>query len=705
MKKAIFLIIGALFLGLTSCSLAETKGEKISFSVLGESGLLSRTLRNVIPAEGCLASYDLTLPDFEKGVINESKIGGWCSGYETGPVPFTSFDQFKGRSYDDIHDKKFLNAFHCGYYLLLKLNDGRYLALLPLVSADVMAIISVYEGVPRIKLCTFGTDAFSGRAPLFSWAYAKDPYSATQKCWDHALKSKFCKDNIQWRSKKKYPQSFNYLGWCTWESFGGDITEANVIKSISEIGESPVPVRWVIIDDGYLDAKTPAKGGKSQLLSFGTNDKFPNGWQPITSLKDDAAVKWVGVWRNMSGYMGGVSPDHTMTEIKHNLILQRAYRKEGLSSPVEWEDAMVVKPDEASSKAFYEAMISNTRQSGFDFVKVDFQTYNFWMYAGTGNAVKSAHQNNKALEEACKVNNIDLLNCISQCNVNVFNTKYSVVTRGSVDIKLDNDNMARTVQSFANNMWWGDILIADLDMYHTGNDKTAQYLTVARAVSGGPVYISDKPGHFNKEMIQPVHFNDGKIIRTLAPAVPLPDSLFIDANKSRSCFRVIAPTRHGSCSIAAFNFSEHPQVDGIISKNDYPFAAAKEQPYNGLWSIPQEGLVVYDWQAQKGFRLNDDYAYSIDQMKGKIFNLSPINKGWAIIGRSDKYISGCTYSIDKCSKKEIEVTLDESGPLVIYHGGQKIKTSEGSVVVIGEGFYRIDLPIGQMNKKIAISLL
>ena len=124
-------------------------------------------------------------------------------------------------------------------------------------------------------------------------------------------------------------------------------------------------------------------------------------------------------------------------------------------------------------------MIDNSIDGGFDFMKVDFQTYNFWMYSGTGNAVKSAHQNNQALEAACKSNNLPLLNCISQSSVNVFNTKHSVISRASKDIKLDNNNMARTVQSFANNMWWADILVGDFDMYHTSNEKTAQYLTIA----------------------------------------------------------------------------------------------------------------------------------------------------------------------------------------------------------------------------------
>ncbi len=145
-------------------------------------------------------------------------------------------------------------------------------------------------------------------------------------------------------------------------------------------------------------------------------------------------------------------------------------------------------------------------------------------------------------------------------------------------------------------------------------------------------------------------------------------------------------------------------LNGEVSKNDYPFAAAKEQPFNGLWAQPEEGLVVYDWEAKQGALLDEDYSYSVDRMKGKIFNLAPVNNGWAVIGRADKYIGGCTFSIARCSEESIELTLDESGPLVVYHKARKPEASEGTVAELGNGFYRIDLPVGELDKKITLSL-
>lgn len=91
-------------------------------------------------------------------------------------------------------------------------------------------------------------------------------------------------------------------------------------------------------------------------------------------------------------------------------------------------------------------------------------------------------------------------------------------------------------------------------------------------------------------------------------------------------------------------------------------------------------------------------------MKGKLFNLAPVTKGWAIIGRSDKLIGGCTYIITSYSKSVLELILDESGPLIVYNSSKQPIASEGSVKEIGNGFYRIDLQIGEQNKNIKLSI-
>lgn len=50
----------------------------------------------------------------------------------------------------------------------------------------------------------------------------------------------------------------------------------------------------------------------------------------------------------------------------------------------------------------------------------------------------------------------------------------------------------------------------------------------SKAISGGPVYLSDAPEMFAKENILPLIDTDGKLFRPVAPAVPTPESILIN---------------------------------------------------------------------------------------------------------------------------------------------------------------------------------
>ena len=129
-----------------------------------------------------------------------------------------------------------------------------------------------------------------------------------------------------------------------------------ILNAISHIKSSSIPFRWVMVDDGYLDAKA------GQLLSFGVDkQKFPNGWDSITSQKDEK-IKWMGIWRNFNGYMNGVSPNHSMDNLKDQLEVRKI------------DNRMLCMPGilAESANAFYNEMTSATKNSGFDIIKVDF---------------------------------------------------------------------------------------------------------------------------------------------------------------------------------------------------------------------------------------------------------------------------------------------------------------------------------------------
>ena len=68
-------------------------------------------------------------------------------------------------------------------------------------------------------------------------------------------------------------------------------------------------------------------------------------------------------------------------------------------------------------------------------------------------------------------------------------------------------------------MWWTD-------------DEQAKKNSVLRAISGGPVYVSDKIGRSRPEVFEPLCYSDGRILRCESPATPTLDCLTVDPEKS-----------------------------------------------------------------------------------------------------------------------------------------------------------------------------
>ena len=104
-------------------------------------------------------------------------------------------------------------------------------------------------------------------------------------------------------------------------------------------------------------------------------------------------------------------------------------------------------------------------------------------------------------------------------------------------------------------------------------------MAISKAMSGGPIYISDAATDFVPEHILPLCYNDGELIRASAPAVPLPECVFADPLKEAVPFRTIAPLPGGAASVCCYNLTESGQaVQAGVSAADYALKNAMVQP-------------------------------------------------------------------------------------------------------------------------------
>ncbi|MDX2431950.1 MAG: Sip1-related alpha-galactosidase, partial [Bacteroides sp.] len=387
-----------------------------------------------------------------------------------------------------------------------------------------------------------------------------------------------------------------------------------------------------------------------------------NGWVLL-----DQVPLWYEIWRNMNGFMAGVSPEHTMNNLREHLA----------PVPGSGSDRLMPHITPESADAFYKEMTADTKDNGFDIIKVDFQSNNYSFNKGSENAILGVHYNNTALEENCAEKGLQLLNCIAQQNFNVFNHRYSSLIRGSVDYKTSTKSFDLTlVQNFTNAFWLGHTHWIDQDMFYANFEETALTMAVARAVSGGPVYLSDETSNIDASSLEALYYEDGRLLGTRAPAVPLPESLMRDPYFDGGAFRTIAPLENGSAVIFAVNLNHDEQaIEAGISENDYSYAGGMIQPYEGLWELPKEGILLYNQFEREATVLDDTYSFELVSRKGQIFQLSPIKDGWSVIGRPDKYLCASGFNLLEIDKKSIKIRMIEDGPLMLW-AGSKIPASE-----------------------------
>jgi hypothetical protein len=232
-------------------------------------------------------------------------------------------------------------------------------------------------------------------------------------------------------------------------------------------------------------------------------------------------------------------------------------------------------------------------------------------------------------------------------------------------------------------------------------------MAVSKALSGAPIYLSDAPKDFVREFIMPLCLQDGRLLRPLAPAVPLPDSVCADVFNEPVAYRAIAPLPNGCAAVAVYNLTEKTQAEAIsasVSAADYAHASGLMQPYPGPWQRPPEGVVVYDWYAGKGARLDQPYAFKLEGFSDQLLLLCPVRHGWAVVGRVDKYLSPAAVEEIEAAPGRLSLKLAETGPLVVWHARGAPRADGVKFLPIGHGFWKADLPIKAGPQSLTIEL-
>lgn len=125
-----------------------------------------------------------------------------------------------------------------------------------------------------------------------------------------------------------------------------------------------------------------------------------------------------------------------------------------------------------------------------------------------------------------------LTGCMCHSTENLLNYYETSMARASDDF-YPKDMAAQTVHLVScayNTVMLGEIATTDWDMFHSKHPFAAMH-AAARAISGGPVYVSDSPGNHDPDLLGRLVLPDGGILRAQIPARPTVDCLFSDVQQ------------------------------------------------------------------------------------------------------------------------------------------------------------------------------
>ncbi|SDT88483.1 Raffinose synthase or seed imbibition protein Sip1 [Verrucomicrobium sp. GAS474] len=596
-----------------------------------------------------------------------------------------------------------------GMFLLVELAGGGYLAVLPLVSDLLMAWLRGDAEGLLLEGDHFGLAGLEETLPLLAWARDADPYRACRRVWEQAAEHPRIAGSLGLRAGKTLPEPFHYLGWCTFEQYKLDISEPLLVSAFADLKKSGVPIRWVLIDDGHLDSSLPGALHDTQegnngmpddrLVSFGTDaSRFPNGWTAVQEARRAAGIDWLGLWINFSGYWGGLhGPEKFPPDIAATLV--------------EFDKGRWL-PDGSAEAAdrFYRAWLDSIADAGFDFIKADGEAKNVVFYSGrVANAVSATRRSHAAFEAGMGRRFLGGINCMAHNNICAFNTRSTQLTRCSEDYKKGDLWRAKhhLSNSYFNSLWLGQTVWCDHDMFHSSDALAGPLMARSKALSGGPIYLSDAPDEIDAAQVAPLCYADGRLLMPAHPAVPAPDSLFVDTYEDRALFKTIAPLTPSAVALIAYNLTAPEQpVSGTLSGRDWEagqsYRLVSEGKAEDEAAAPASGrTILFRWadRTLRVLRPGEGFPLALDHFGDELFWLVAV-PGEAtravVLGRADKYMGPLALAPGTVAEagNTLRFTLAETGPVYLWIDGGMPSLPGVNAAACGNGLWRLDLPVG-----------
>ncbi|KQK19399.1 hypothetical protein BRADI_1g48050v3 [Brachypodium distachyon] len=459
-------------------------------------------------------------------------------------------------------------------------DEASYVVFLPLVEGAFRA--SLQGGVgDELELCVesgdAGTRSASFERALFVGAAKSDPFAAIAGAVA-AARSRL--GTFRTRAEKKIPAIVDYFGWCTWDAFYQEVTQEGVEAGLRSLAAGGAPPKFVIIDDGWQSVATDdAKGTLARLTGIKENGKFQSGVHGggietvVRAAKEKHGLKYVYVWHAITGYWGGVRPGvPAMDAYRSTMQFPEispgvAENEPGMKTDVLTLQGLgLVHPD--AVHRFYDELHAYLAAAGVDGVKVDVQSVLETLGAGHGGRARLTSKYHRALDASVAKHfpGNGIIACMSHNTDSLYCAKQTALVRASDDF-FPREAESHTIHVAAvayNSVFLGEFMLPDWDMFHSLH-AAGEYHGSARAISGGPVYVSDAPGKHDFALLRKMVLPDGTVLRARLPGRPTRDCLFAD------------PARDGVSLLKIWNVNRFTGVLGVYNCQGAAWSSAEKK--------------------------------------------------------------------------------------------------------------------------------
>jgi raffinose synthase len=280
--------------------------------------------------------------------------------------------------------------------------------------------------------------------------------------------------------------------------------------------------------------------GKFARPDSGAEDDWDGGAEDlravVASLRARFGVQHIYCWHGMPAYWGGVMPAAPGVEAVAGRTALVYPNPTASIAEVEpsllWSPAVLAGVGVAESPdRLYRAMHAYLASAGVDGVKVDCQAGVGLVGSKWGGGPAAAARFHAALEASIAANfpGNHAINCMCHSTENLYRHAATPVARASDDF-YPRDPASSTPHLAAcayNSLFMGALVQPDWDMFQSLHPAAALH-AAARAVSGAAVYVSDKPGAHDFELLRRLVLPDGGVLRAPLPGRPTRGALFRD---------------------------------------------------------------------------------------------------------------------------------------------------------------------------------